>query len=472
MLRRLVILALIAIILTGVFTPKIFAQKPTAEETGLVLVSFEEGVDFMTEAAKYSIAHEIKWYGTDGLALSTKLLESATARDLAIKTNFRATIALSLENLELVRKVYWEVKDRVGYAPESYSFNTYDAVWVIGLAVVAAGGATDAEVSTIAELIPKIVEIYYGASGKIVLDENGDRVGSDYGIFGIVEKEGNYMWVLKEMWSMERDSITKYETDPLTTRPTGSPMPTVDVAKLRQLVVKEPPAVVTVTIGALYPLTGGLASFGRTNVEALKIAIEDLNKWLEANGFKFRFSYEIRDTATSPEVALDRFRELYARGIRVFVGPMASRELAKIRDEILGGSRAVVISPSSTSPLLKTKDTIFRFPPPDDYQCLAIARMIKNDGVKQIVIVYLNDDWGRMLADYTKRRAEELGITVLGMYAYDPNNPGFPSLAETVFKTIEANVAGPGVSPAIIVALVVIVAIVIVGGYLVLKKRK
>ncbi|MEM1873475.1 MAG: ABC transporter substrate-binding protein, partial [Acidilobaceae archaeon] len=441
------------------------------EETGLVLVSFEEGVDFMTEAIKYPIAFKIRWYGTDGLALSEKLVASERAADLAVRTNFRATISLSLENIELVRRIYWSVRDAVGYAPDSYAFNSYDAIWVLGLAVVAAGGATDADVDTIAALIPEIIKIYYGASGKIVLDRYGDRVGTDYGIFGVTKKDGKYDWTLKALWDMETDTIKKYEADPLATRPAGRPMPSVDAAKLRQLVRKEPPTTVTVTIGLLYPLTGGLASFGKANVEAVKIAIEDLNAWLTQNGFKFRFTYELRDTGTDPEKAKDAYSALYAKGIRVFAGPMASSELAKVRDLILGGSRSVVISPSSTSPALKFEDTIYRFPPPDDYQCLAIARMIADDKVKQVVIVYRNDYWGRMLADYTARRAEELGVKVLEMYAYDPKSPGFPALAETVFKTIEANVAAPGVSPVLLAAVVIAIVAVAAAGYIVLRRR-
>lgn len=472
MSSRFLAIALIALILSNTYSLVALAQeRASPSETGLVLVSFEEGVEFMTEAVKYPIAYKIKWYGTDGLALSYKLIESEKASDLAVKTNFRVTISLSLDNLELVRKLYWRINDAVGYSPESYSYNTYDAVWVLGLAVVAAGGASDAEVDTIASLIPKITELYYGASGRINLDENGDRVGTDYGIFGLTKKNETVQWVLKAVWDMETDSVKKYEEDPLATRTTGDPIPTVDVAKLRQLITREPETTVTVTIGAIYPLTGGLASFGKTNSESVKIAIADLNKWLEANGFKFRFTYELRDTATDPDKAREVFSELHGKGIRVFVGAMASRELAKIRDAILGGSKAVVISPSSTSPLLKAKDTIFRFPPPDDYQCVAIARMIKDDGVKQIVIVYSNDDWGRMLADYTKRRAEELGIKVIGMYAYDPDNPGFPALAESVFKTLEANVAELAISPLVVAVIVAVVIIAGAVGYIVLKRR-
>lgn len=196
-----------------------------------------------------------------------------------------------------------------------------------------------------------------------------------------------------------------------------------------------------IVIGALYPLSGDLASFGKANVEALKIALEDVNKWFEANGYPWRFKLEIRDSETKPETARSLFRTLYAQGIRYFLGPMSSSELKELIAEIQAGSKAVVISPSSTSPALALKDTVFRFPPPDDFQGRVLNMLYKKDGVTHVIIVYRNDDWGKGLADFIEAYSKTFGITIVDKIPYDPKAPAFGPIVETV----RAKIKGLGV---------------------------
>ena len=201
--------------------------------------------------------------------------------------------------------------------------------------------------------------------------------------------------------------------------------------------------VVEVTIGALYPLTGDLASFGKANVEALKIALEDVNKWFADNNYPWRFKLEIRDTGTEPSKARELFKTLHAAGVRYFLGPMSSGELKEVKAEVDLGLKAVVISPSSTAPGLAVEDTIFRFPPPDDFQGRVLNILFKNDGVTHVIIVYRNDDWGKGLADFVEAYSKDFGITIVDKIPYDPKAPVFGPIVETV----RAKIRGLGIDP-------------------------
>ncbi|MDM7274722.1 MAG: ABC transporter substrate-binding protein [Thermoprotei archaeon] len=244
-----------------------------------------------------------------------------------------------------------------------------------------------------------------------------------------------FEWRLIELYDYAKDIIVPVEKDPFAERPAVLPVAIPTFTPPAK--PPEPQPVTEVTIGALYPITGDLATFGKANVEALKTALEDVNKWFADNGYPWRFKLDIRDTETKPETAKSLFRTLHGAGVRYFLGPMSSGELKEVMAEIEAGLRAAVISPSSTAPGLAVKDTVYRFPPPDEFQGRVLNMLFKKDGVAHIIIVYRNDDWGKGLADFIDRYSKDFGITVAAKIPYDPKAPAFGPVVETVRGTVE-----------------------------------
>jgi branched-chain amino acid transport system substrate-binding protein len=199
-----------------------------------------------------------------------------------------------------------------------------------------------------------------------------------------------------------------------------------------------------VKIGALLPLTGDLASFGKANEESILLAEKDINKYLEEKGANWRIKIVIVDTATDPATAKERFDTLYQQGIRFFIGPMTSAELAQIVSLIQQGYKAVVISQSSTAPSLALKDTVFRFPPPDEFQGKVLAKLYQKDGVTHVIMVYRNDDWGSGLAGYIEKYAKAAGINIVQKIPYDPKAANFANVVEQI-KTAVENLLNKGV---------------------------
>ena len=56
-------------------------------------------------------------------------------------------------------------------------------------------------------LAPGILLGYYGASGEVDLDENGDRKAGNYYIYEIQERDGAYNWELAGTWILSTDSV-------------------------------------------------------------------------------------------------------------------------------------------------------------------------------------------------------------------------------------------------------------------------
>ena len=411
--------ALAAALLAAPALVAVSSAAQSQANIGVELIGFEETAKILETASGYPDLAKIPWFGSDGSALSQAVIENPAAAQFADEVNWANTIAFFVNDKAV--KVYCELKNKLGYTPDPYSLIAYDALYVLALAIAQAGPDN---VDAVAKAVEDVVKNYDGVSGKIVLDEYGDRVATDYGVFEVVKQGDKYTWTLKKIWHFQTEKFEDVKQDPFANCPEIQP----------PQVPEEPPSAdyQVVTIGALLPLTGDLASFGKANAESIKLAARDVNKYFMDNGIKYWIKVEIVDTATDPATAKDRFLALYNKGIRFFVGPMSSGELGEIVNLIKQGYKAVVISQSSTAPSLKIKDTVYRFPPPDELQGKVLAQLIKGSGVDQLIIVYRNDDWGQGLAGFVEQYFTQMGGKVIAKIPYDPKNPNPTSVIEQV----------------------------------------
>ncbi len=189
-----------------------------------------------------------------------------------------------------------------------------------------------------------------------------------------------------------------------------------------------------VEVGALFPATGDLATYGENSRSALALAEEEVNEFLEEAGAGWSLKLVHEDSATDPVVSLDKTESLFARGIEFIIGPQASDCVASIKD-YCDANEILVISPSSTRPGLNVPDDfLFRFCPTDLIQGPAIARLIIGDDVTKVIVVYRDDAWGKGLHDATKARFEQpaIGGEFIESIGYDPDAPGFDTIAATL----------------------------------------
>lgn len=199
----------------------------------------------------------------------------------------------------------------------------------------------------------------------------------------------------------------------------------------------------THTIVGIFPLTGVLSTFGENSSEVAKLAADDVNAWLEAEGKDWRLRLEIDDTATEGPVGLAKMQSWFGEGVRFFAGPQASG----VAQECLAFANAnqiLFISPSSTSPALAIADDwLFRFCPTDAVQGPAIAAVAQAAGVEHLIFGWRGDTWGDGLQGAAEASALELGITVdANKLRYDPLQDAFTSEAALLDGYVSAAVAG------------------------------
>jgi len=162
------------------------------------------------------------------------------------------------------------------------------------------------------------------------------------------------------------------------------------------------PTRVEYTIGFAMAVSGPYAVDGPVRRDGGILAVEHINAYLESIGSPVRFRFVHDDTKGTAADALKVVQSMYAAGIRVIVGPFSSGEVRGVMD-FVNTNKVIVISPSSTSPLLAADDYVFRVVPTDLFQAQVLAQLMHDGGIKKVAVIARNDDYGKGLSDAFER---------------------------------------------------------------------
>ena len=174
-------------------------------------------------------------------------------------------------------------------------------------------------------------------------------------------------------------------------------------------------------LGALLPISGASASLGESEQAALKIAINDINKYFSENHSKTRYGLVIEDTGSDPQIALEKVKRLADRGIKIIIGPSTSANVNQIRNYATSHG-ILLVSPSSTAPSLSLAgDNVFRFVPDDTHQAQAVSSLMWKDGIRVIVPFWRTDIYGNDLVSEAKNSFEKMGGRFVDGVGYTPH---------------------------------------------------
>ena len=216
----------------------------------------------------------------------------------------------------------------------------------------------------------------------------------------------------------------------------------------------------TVTIGVLTELTGSLSSEGLRVQAYANQAVKDINTWLQSTQWagKVTFATDVVDYAGSPTTADQEVKSFAASGVAAVVGPLNSGSLIAIYEDAAAG-HVVLISPSSTSPALAgVSPYVYRTAPNDVFQGAALTGELTGQGVKGLIITYIDDTYGDGLYNYTNADFSALGgsgVTVDSV-PYSPSLEGvqaFNSVASTINSDYSTLVGQYGAAHVAILAI-------------------
>ncbi|MFA6064662.1 MAG: penicillin-binding protein activator [archaeon] len=196
----------------------------------------------------------------------------------------------------------------------------------------------------------------------------------------------------------------------------------------------------TITIGAILPLSGELANMGIGEKNSALLAIEQLNATGGINKKKVEIIFE--DSPCNAEKAITAAKKLIeVDKVNALLGPFCSSEVLAVA-ELANKSKTPLISGTATSPAVTNAgDYIFRITPSDDLKAILFARYIFSEqNVKELSIIYSNDEVSTSLIDYFEREYTQLGGKIIQKEAFTKGSADMRTQLSKIKENKTANV--------------------------------
>jgi branched-chain amino acid transport system substrate-binding protein len=165
-------------------------------QIGVYLASFDEAVALFNQASGDAVLSGVNWYGGDGFIKNQALLVDASAAQFAMQTNFFSPeFGLPSSSQSVWSPLLTNIFNRCGQEADAFALSAYDALRVVGKVVEKNKGIPSSG-ATFFDSFQTISNTYVGATGAIMLNENGDRANGSFNYWGLTNTNGVYSWTL------------------------------------------------------------------------------------------------------------------------------------------------------------------------------------------------------------------------------------------------------------------------------------
>ena len=181
-----------------------------------------------------------------------------------------------------------------------------------------------------------------------------------------------------------------------------------------------------IRIGFIAPLTGDAAAFGVPAQNAVKLAVEQINKNGGIAGRQIEVSYE-DGKCTGQDAASAAQKLVNATGVKYIIGGFCSSESFAIVP-IASPAKVVVISPGSSAPKLSESGPYFlRNNPNDNAPGIALADYAAKK-YKAVAIISEQTDYGQGIKSVFSAEAQKQGLAIVSTQDYTSDTTDFRSL--------------------------------------------
>ncbi|WP_163578180.1 ABC transporter substrate-binding protein [Halomonas faecis] len=186
-----------------------------------------------------------------------------------------------------------------------------------------------------------------------------------------------------------------------------------------------------VKVGFLGGFTGGIESLTPPIFDGAKLAVSQVNEQGGILGGQ-ELVMPSGDTtcgdASAASNAADRM--VNSEQVTAIVGALCTgATIAAANNAAIPGG-VVMVSPASTAPAvseLEDNDLVFRTVPSDAFQGEMLAKLLIEKGIDTVAVTYVNNDYGRGLADSFVATYEAEGGTVAENLAHEDNRADYRS---------------------------------------------
>jgi branched-chain amino acid transport system substrate-binding protein len=175
-------------------------KKYGADSVGVYVISFDEITPILIQSTLYEDLGKVRWYGADKIAQNHHITKNVDSALFAMKTNFSNPL-YSIDSESKKSHDLKEVLEKQLHEVSSITYPAlaYDSYWVAALSLdnnSTFNHGDEDSTKSFKEIVVETAESFDGISGKIRLNEAGDRIGGNYD-FWIVAKDKDtqsYEW--------------------------------------------------------------------------------------------------------------------------------------------------------------------------------------------------------------------------------------------------------------------------------------
>lgn len=181
-----------------------------------------------------------------------------------------------------------------------------------------------------------------------------------------------------------------------------------------------------VVVGSVTPLTGKLAVYGEGFQQAMLLALDEVNASGGINGKPMKILYE--DNNSTSKGSVSAIQKLIAvHKFPVVFGPAASSNFLAVCPIAQENKVVLIGAESAASAISKCGSYVFRVFPSDLGQGKGVAELANDLGYKEVVLTYVNNDWGVGLAEVFKEQFLKDGGKLIDEFAHDEGKTDYRS---------------------------------------------
>jgi branched-chain amino acid transport system substrate-binding protein len=181
-----------------------------------------------------------------------------------------------------------------------------------------------------------------------------------------------------------------------------------------------------VVVGAVTPLSGKLAVYGEGFQQAMLLALEEVNAAGGIKGKPMKILYEDNNSTAKDSVSAIQ-KLITVHKLPVIFGPAASSNFLAVCPIAQENKTILIAAQSAAAEISKAGDYVFRVFPSDELQGKGASDLAVSLGYKEVVLTYINNDWGVGLGNVFKQEFLKTGGKILDEFTHDEGKTDYRS---------------------------------------------
>ncbi|HEX6315809.1 MAG TPA: ABC transporter substrate-binding protein, partial [Gemmatimonadaceae bacterium] len=174
----------------------------------IYLAGFDEVSQIFTRSAADPVLGSVRWFGGDGVALSSGIIGDQLVAQFAARTGFAAALfGLDEGARDIWEPLHARIRARVNHEPDAFAYAAYDAVWAVARGYIASGATLNRE--KLKRAFTTAAASGYGATGWTVLNDAGDRRYGDFDFWVVKMEQGQPRWTRMARYESRTRRLTR-----------------------------------------------------------------------------------------------------------------------------------------------------------------------------------------------------------------------------------------------------------------------